>query len=506
MPGTSEADFPHENQTRKWYAGFAGRRLEYWAFRTLAEARARPDVVAVLDLDADAYDPLATFPARRVEADPAALDRLRVDLGMLLARVMEPETPDLEGRVRYETAAVLELCDVASRLGGVVLHQGLRPFGLESDVEAVFLGVREDLAPESRRRVDLLLAWWEAVGRGDVDAVRELIDRGVPVGSRDRYGPSALGTAAARGDVAMVRLLLDRGADPNQPDARGRTPTTDAADRASTLGGEYGDEILRLLIEAGGHLGFREAVILGDVELARSILDADPAIDVSGDAGVCWSDNYLMVAASFGRLEMARFLLDRGADVHATDDDVDYSALGLAASNGRADIAALLLDRGADPNRGGGNGFAPLANAAERGHADVFRLLLERGARRTLADAVFLNDAEMVAKLLPAAKEDGPDLDTLLFHCGRRLADCDLHVLRPLLRAWSEGGGALGNPEVLPQAAAMGRLDVARLLVEHGFNPGEPDRDGVTPAVHAERAGHAEVAEFLRAAARDRRA
>ncbi|WP_337173297.1 ankyrin repeat domain-containing protein [Paludisphaera sp.] len=505
MVDAPEAWPPRENRTRKWSAEQLYKR-EYRAFRTMAEAREHPDAVAVLDLDADWIEPLATFPARRVEADAAALERLRVDLGAILARVMAADMPSAEGRVRYEAAAVLEEMDDMPRLDGVVLNSELRHLGLESEVEAVFLGVEAAIDPDHRRRVPLLLAWREAVDRGDVDAVRELIDRGVPVGSVLRFGGTALGAAANQGDVAMLRLLLGRGADPNQPDERGRTPMTWAAMHVNRSGRDSEDETLRLLIEAGGRLGFREAVILGDVELARSILDADPTIDVSANSGLSYSYPFLMVATFFGRLEMARFLIDRGADVHATDDDVRYTALGVAALDGRADIAALLLDHGADPSHVDWTDFTPLARASEGGHADVVRLLVERGPRRTLADAIFLNDASLIAELLPTVEKQA--LDSILSKCSLHLARCDVATLRLLLRAWSaQPDRYLRHEDILGQVAAMGRLDVVQLLLEHGFDPGKPDEDGATPAEHAERAGRAEVAALLRAAAaRDREA
>ena len=494
MSDVTDVDLPHENGQRKWAAKYCSPNSTYQAFRTLAEARTRPDALVVLDLDAEPYEPLATFPARRTKADEGALYRLHVDLGAALACVMEPETPSVEGRVRYESSEVLDQGVDSGRSGGVHLHVSLLGIGLATEVEAVFLGLKPALDPNYPRRI--------ALWRGDVDAVRDGIGRGTPVGAVRGHGDSALFTAVRNDDVELVRLLLGSGADPNQVAMGGWTPSTRAVVHASRPGRDAAAEILRLLLAAGGRLGLREAVMLGDVDLARRLLDADPAIDVSGDAGLSYSYPFLMVAASFGRLDMVRFLLDRGADVHGTDDDVHYTALCVAASAGYVDIAALLLDRGADPDHASAYGFTPMAYAAEQGHADVVRLLLERGVRRTLTDAVFMNDAKLVAELSATAEKEEHTLDSILFSCRSHLARCDLGVLRPLLDAWSKSGGWLLDEKLLGEAAAAGRLDVVQLLLEHGFDPGKADGNGVTPAEHAERAGHAEVAELLRAAAR----
>lgn len=501
MPDATDVDLPHENGQRKWTARYCSPSLAYQAFRTLAEARTRPDALVVLDLDAEPYYPLATFPARRAEADEGALYRLHVDLGAALACVMEPETPSVEGRVRYESSEVLDQGVDSSRLDGVQLHDSLLGIGLERDAEAVFLGLKPALDPDYPRRIARWRAWWEAVDRGDVDAVRDLIERGTPVGTVRMYGFSALFAAVRTGDVAMVRILLEHGADPNRLNMGGCTPVTFAAGHASQPGRDAAAEILRLLLAAGGRLGLREAVMLGDVDLARSILDAEPTIDVSGDAGCHHSYPFLMIAAEFGRRDVAELLLDRGADVHGTDDDIHHTALCVAASGGYADIVALLLERGADPNHLSDFAFTPLAYAAEHGHADVVRLLLGRGVRRTLADAVFMNDAKLVAELLATAEIERRYIDPILFSRRSHLARCDVDVLRLLLDAWSESGGWLLDEKLLSEAAAAGRRDVVQLLLEHGSDPGKPDGDGVTPAEHAERAGHAEVAELLRAAA-----
>lgn len=527
-----DADLTHENQARKRYIAdevrsiaelardqdlldrspmlrsmWVDRRaqvqgMNYEAFRTLAEARTRPGAIAALDLDAEPFQPLATFPAGRIEADESALGRLHAALGAALAAAMQPEEVSTSGRVRYETGAVLDDKGNRPRGAGLCLHEGLRALELEGEVEAVFLGLRPDLDPDLPDRILRRREWWWGVAQGDHEVVRGLLGQGFPVGAVQGWGWPALTIAARREDIAMVRLLLERGADPNQADSRGATPTTAAAWRAGLSNRGVEDEILGLMLAAGGRLGLREAVMLGDVDLARRILDADPTIDVSGDAGCHHAYSFLMIAAEFGRRDLVELLLDRGADVHGTDDDIHYTALCVAASGGYADIAALLLGRGADPNHASAYGFTPLAYAAEHGHADVVRLLLDRGVRRTLADAVFMNDAKLVAGLLATAEKEDHTLDSILFSCRSHIACCGIDVLRLLLDAWPKSNGWWLDTKLLSEVAAAGRRDVVQLLLEHGFDPGKPDDDGATPAEHAERAGHAEVAGLLRAAAR----
>jgi hypothetical protein len=57
-----------------------------------------------------------------------------------------------------------------------------------------------------------------AARKGDVTAVRALLDKGVDVNSKNRYGATALSYACDRGNLELVTLLIERGADVNATD------------------------------------------------------------------------------------------------------------------------------------------------------------------------------------------------------------------------------------------------------------------------------------------------
>ncbi|MFD0738754.1 ankyrin repeat domain-containing protein [Lysobacter koreensis] len=146
---------------------------------------------------------------------------------------------------------------------------------------------------------------------GDADAVRRLLDLGLPVDAADSQGCTALLRAAGGGHRAVVDLLLARGADPQLAAHSGATPLSAAVSMRHT-------EIVDRLIGAGASLEQR----------------------LPGELTV------LMVACALGLPDMAARLLAAGADVHAADGQ-GRTALHCAAMFGftareRSRLAALL--------------------------------------------------------------------------------------------------------------------------------------------------------------------
>ncbi len=125
----------------------------------------------------------------------------------------------------------------------------------------------------------------------------------------------------------------------------------------------------------------------GDDELVEFLLrnGADARVAIDGMTP-------LMLAVDGGKILLVRTLLGvDGGDVNeiatftytcegCESETVAYSALIRAAALGRTEIAKLLIDRGADVNALTKSGNAPLLEAAEEGHEDTVKLLIEEGA------------------------------------------------------------------------------------------------------------------------------
>ncbi|MGB2806845.1 MAG: ankyrin repeat domain-containing protein [Sedimentisphaerales bacterium] len=98
------------------------------------------------------------------------------------------------------------------------------------------------------------------------------------------------------------------------------------------------------------------AAARGNIEAIKQHLEAGTDVDAKQPPG---GGTPLLVAATFGRAEAAKFLIEKGANVNASSND-GATALHGAAFFCHAEIVKLLLDRGAKVNAKNIRGETPL--------------------------------------------------------------------------------------------------------------------------------------------------
>lgn len=151
-----------------------------------------------------------------------------------------------------------------------------------TDLAAVaFLAVlpASALSAQPAGSTDKAEALSEAVRRGDVAAVKRLLDEGVDVNTKFRYGATALSYAADRGDVELVKLLLDRGAEVNVRDRfYNATPLTWAVTPAMSRRAQHA-EVVKYLLQHGAE--GKDEALLGSVE-ADDVVMTDVILDFGG--------------------------------------------------------------------------------------------------------------------------------------------------------------------------------------------------------------------------------
>ncbi|WP_310626659.1 ankyrin repeat domain-containing protein [Limnohabitans sp.] len=146
----------------------------------------------------------------------------------------------------------------------------------------------------------------------------------------------------------VIQKLLARGFDPNTPNEKG---------------------IPGLLV-----------AIQSEAPKAALVLAQHPQtqINVHNQSG----ETPLMLAAINNQLELAKVLIDRGADVNREG----WTPLHYAATRGHREMMRLLLEHDAYIDSASANGTTPLMLAAYAAPPLAVKLLLEEGADPTLAN------------------------------------------------------------------------------------------------------------------------
>jgi len=276
------------------------------------------------------------------------------------------------------------------------------------------------LATLASAQTDLRLI--EAVRDQDRATVRALLSSKVDVKAAQPDGATALHWAAHREDLKSADLLIRAGADVNAVNDYGITP-------------------LSIAVSSRSHA------------MVDKLLAAGTDPNLAPWNGV----TPLMTAAANGTAEIAALLLDRGANVNASEPRRGQTALMFAIANRYPEVARLLIERGADVKarshrfemenftpmvvEGYGadipatpqGGFTPLLFAARVGDLATARLLVEKGA--------------------------------------------DVNESTP------EEGSAL------VVATAAGHEELAMFLLEQGADPNAADAGGITPLHYAMRDG-----------------
>jgi uncharacterized protein len=178
--------------------------------------------------------------------------------------------------------------------------------------------------------------------------------------------------AIRTGDLPQVRSLL--ASDPSLASCRNESGVSPLL--FSIYTGRQ--EIRDLLLSAGMTMDVFEAAAAGNLSQVKQIVEPDPSLAKSFSP-----DGFpvFALACFFGHLDVARYLAEKGSDIHAVaSNGAGYNALTAAVAAGRTETVAWLLERGLDPNYRYGPGYSPLLTAAANGHLEIVKLLLSQGA------------------------------------------------------------------------------------------------------------------------------
>jgi ankyrin repeat protein len=251
---------------------------------------------------------------------------------------------------------------------------------------------------------------WFASMCGRYDIAELLISHGADVNAVLNGNADALYCADATGDEPMQSLLLKHGARVTVERVAGRKdretarailegripgtslnveqPTlTDLAEQMLWAAGSCDPEIVRICLpyvkrrpdDAWWNYVLMHATLPESFKLA---LDHGVDPDVAGVGGHTTLHHLATTTVSDEhRITRATLLLEAGASLSKRDGLLKSTPLGWACRWGRLELVRLYLDRGADPREINAERWAtPLAWAAKGGHREIVDMLTSRGA------------------------------------------------------------------------------------------------------------------------------
>jgi ankyrin repeat protein len=198
--------------------------------------------------------------------------------------------------------------------------------------------------------------------------------------------------------------------------------------------------------------------------------------------------NALTHAALHGYVDMAKLLLDRGANVEAQSTNNLWTALHVGADEGHAEVVHALLEHNANAHHRNAIGETALHRAAAGGHVECVRMLIDAGVDVDLQDT-----SDGYSALMRASQSGHLEAVRLLLGGGRvdvnklELEDTGAQVeLRRL-----DGNTALSF------STNRNHTDISKLLLEHGADPNSQNNKGESVLMYAAEAGNAEIVQLL---------
>ena len=309
------------------------------------------------------------------------------------------------------------------------------------------------------------------------DVIDSLLTRDVDVNAAQLDGTTALHWAAHRDDLEMAKLLIEAGANVNVSNDYGITPLSLAGTNGSS-------RMVRGLLQAG----------------------ADP--NATRETG----ESVIMTISRTGNLEAVKTLLAYEPDLNQPENRRGHTALMLAIEQGHSQVAKLLIERGADVNARSNTNFTPLLFAAQRNDLDSVQALLAAGAE---LDGL---TPEWGSALVLAAARGHEDLALLLLEEGADPNAADKNQIATLHYAMLPGLAYLGGVPVHINASAYVYRPMMKKLIQELLNkganpnaqlahldyiPGMPaitpklNMEGMTPLMLAAAAGDPSLARTL---------
>ncbi|KAF5281785.1 hypothetical protein FQR65_LT14532 [Abscondita terminalis] len=317
-----------------------------------------------------------------------------------------------------------------------------------------------------------------AIQQDQMSLARELLRSHVDVIVPDNKLYTCLHYAAQQKDVFVIRELIYRHAYVNERNEEGDTPLVVALKLGRTA------EVVRVLMANGADVNVSDclhyAVTWGRVQIVKDLLERGADINKKNQDGV----PVLMHAITNNRTKVAVFLIRQGADVNAVD-DLGSSVLHRAALLNERHVIRELVSRGAEIDKHDSDGNTPLLIALKNSHVAAVKILLSLGADVTdpacLHLALSLGRFDVARKFLVAH-----DVNCLDSEGNTPLIISMKHATHKVTRLLLNSGADIfatnkSGLSALHYAAKFGFENFLTELIRRGADVNQETKSGDTP-------------------------
>ena len=237
------------------------------------------------------------------------------------------------------------------------------------------------------------------------------------------------------------------------------------------------------------------ACLEGDIEEVKRLLEEDQEVNIMDYNGNTPLHYVCECKCDYDYLEIARLLLDYGADMNASNED-DYTPFLLACSMDSLEMVKLLLEKDIDILPGA---YTPLYVASKSVSMQVLEFLLENGfdvnehipySGNTALHVSCYQAEYAVVKLL---LEYDADIEatcnmgnTPLHAVCKGLTQNRLDIVKLLIDAGADIEATNNDGDIpLHSACCSGHVNIIRLFLRLGINIDIPNNSGNTPLHYA---------------------